>query len=229
MSDVAGSCHFFQREGLLREEAGADLGEHLETCPQCRGEQRRIAAVRAELRALPLPSSSGHWQQAVFARVAASDLRGRPRRRWWLALPATGALALLLLLLGREGTPPPRTGAALLALRFEAGVERLRSGSQAAVGAQLVVQASGLSGAHRELRVYRDDAGLALHCSREDPCRPGEDGLSARWRLPATGRYRVLVLESESPLPWPAGSLDADRAALERGKVKVLEETFEVW
>jgi hypothetical protein len=222
-------CSFFASEGLLLEEQGASVAEHLAGCLDCREDQRQMAALRAELGRLAAPASAPHWEQAVFASIAAAE--SQPRRRpWWIAVPlVTGALVLALFLT-RRGAPPPAAPAPLLAMQFEAGAERLRGEEQPTVGGLVSLRATGLAGAHRELRIYRDDAGLALRCSDQPPCLPQGDGLSARWQIPALGRYRVVVVTGPAPPPASGGSYQGDQAALRAlPAVTTVEGLFEVW
>ena len=231
-------CDYLHSRGLILEEEGAaagavELQAHLQGCPSCREEHRRIAAVRQELGKLTAPGSAPHWEQAVFARIAEPPARSGRSARWWLALPVLGgALLLLLLLVDWPGQSHLDRAGPALALRFEATGETVRGAApdEAKVGGTVEISAQGLTGHHQELRVYNEDLGLVMRCSDAPPCQRQGPSLTARWKIPAIGRYRVVALGGPTAPPPPTGSFQGDQAALQRqAAIQTVDQTIEVW
>jgi hypothetical protein len=229
-------CRFLEDRGLLVEQQGVNVDQHLASCPTCRENRRRIAALETALGQIPLPAPAGHWEQAVWSKLAARQA-SRPAR-WWgghRPLAVASAAVVLGLSIGAGVWFVQDEGGAdapvHLAMRFERGAERTRGEGQATVGDTMVVEVSGLVAVTAELRIYRDDAGLALRCSAEPPCQRQGDRLLARWRVPAPGRYRILVATGAGPFPAPSGSYDEDASALQAaaGGATHLERSLEVW
>lgn len=200
---------------------------------------RRTVALRHELGRLTAPASAPHWEQAVFARIAEGEGQGRRAGRWWLSLPVLGGALLLALLVWPRGSSPdrspPELAGPMLTLRFqasEAPEDRLRGAGpgEAKVGALMEIRAAALVGKQRELRVYQDDRGLLMRCSDAPPCQIQDQALLARWKIPAIGRYRIVVLGGLASAPPSTGKYESDLAALKaQEQIQVLEETVEVW
>jgi hypothetical protein len=223
-----GTCDRFDAGELLRQERGEPPDPHLASCAECQQRLARTEGLRRVLGQIPIEKSTSNWEQAVWGKIAAGRAR---RRRLWVGLPVLLAAAGVLLLIRSPGpSPVPVTGTApLLALAFEAGPERLRSGGPA-VGSTVVVDGSAVVLEHAELRIYRDDAGLLLRCSNEPPCHRHDGRLGARFTIPSIGRYRVLLLQAPAPLPAPTDGYDRDLAAVTRVQSSVhVEQTFEVY
>lgn len=204
-------CERFESEGLLRLEQGLPLDDHFETCPDCLAtratyDRLRQAIASAGVRYEP----KAHWQGRVRAAVAAR--RERPSRPWrWLLVPAgLAAAVLILLVIGRR---PEGPALATLQVGIEAGPGAVRRGDEAHLGDRLVLQATTGPARYSELRVYRHDTALVLHCSSEPPCaRQGEE-LRATLVLESLGSYQSLLLLSDRPLPEPSSDLDRDTGA----------------
>jgi hypothetical protein len=219
MSDA---CDWLERRGLLEEERGQSIAAHLEGCPACRERHADIERLRAALRAGPSAEVGPrlHWEQRVWRRLEAP--RPRPSL-WWLAIPAAAA-AVIALFVGLRGGEPPQLA---LLVHPEKGPDPVRIRGPVGVGDLLVVEATGVRGA-AELRLYRDDAGLVARCSSSPPCTRRGSHLSARFPIPAVGRYRALVITG--PAPAPSGSLDQDLAALTRAAIPVERAPpVEIW
>ncbi len=224
----ADRCRYFDREGVIREEAAENIEQHLASCQFCQQDQRKVAAVREELRRIPLPDDRGHWEQAVFAGIAAREAAQRRRRRLLVVVPFLAVAVFAIFLLRRPDAE--RLGAGpLLAIRYERGAVQMRAGEHPTKGATMIVSASGLDGRHRELRIYRDGAGLVLQCSNQAPCTPQATGLLARWTIPAEGTYRLVLISSTAPPPPTAAGYEADVIALRRAGGTLLEELVEVY
>jgi hypothetical protein len=221
-------CDRFDARELLRQERGEPPDPHQGTCAECQQRLARTEALRQALGQIPIEKSTTSWEQAVWGRIATGG-RKPQRRRLWVGLPVLLAVAGVILLVRSPGRSPDGT-APVLALAFEAGPERLRSGGPA-VGATVVVDGTTVQHEHAELRIYRDDAGLLLRCSTEPPCQRRDGRLGARFTIPAIGRYRVLLLQAPVPLPAPGSDgYDRDVAAVTRVQSSVhVEQSFEVW
>ena len=230
MTAPASGCDQFDARELLRQERGEPPDPHLGTCPECQQRLARTQALRQALGQIPIEKSTTSWEQAVWGRIGAGGARKPQRRRLWLGLPVLLAAAGVLLLIRSPGRSPVEGTAPVLALAFEAGPERLRSGGPA-VGATVVVDGTAVQHDHAELRIYRDDAGLLLRCSTEPPCQRRDGRLGARFTIPAIGRYRVLLLQAPVPLPAPGrDGYDRDVAAVTGVQSSVhVEQSFEVY
>lgn len=207
----------FEQVGLLQIEQGEALGDDF-AHPELAATRRTYGALRQALTTVGEEASPpAGWEARVFATIARR--KSARRRGGWLRLliPAGAAAALAALLL--VGTPPgPDEGVATLTVRVEAGAGPARRGSEAHPGDRLRLEARTGDAAHAELRVYRSDRELVLRCSTAPPCVRQGQTLRADVPLPALGTYQSLLLLSDSPLPAPAGTLDADAgSALEAG------------
>jgi hypothetical protein len=213
------ACAWFEREGVLAEERGLPLDEHLAGCAECRQRQGEIAELRGDLARVVGPGPRDGWQREVWRRIERV-----PRRRGivlWVAVPLAAA-AVLFLVLGRHRALEPAE--LQLALHMERDPQRPRTRGDAGVGDTVVIAASGL-GAGGELRIYRE--GLLFRCSGPPACERTQDRLTARWKVPALGRHRVVVLGGPAPL---RGSLDEDLAAATELGVPWREgEPVDVW
>jgi hypothetical protein len=221
-------CRFFDREGVLREEAADNIEEHLASCRLCQQDQRKVAAVREELRRVALPSASGHWEQAVFGKIAAREGAQRRRRRLLMVVPFMTATVFALFLWRRPGKGPD-DAAPLLAVRYEPGAVQMRAGDQPTKGATMIVSATGLRARYSELRIYRDGVGLALQCTDQAPCARQADGVLARWTIPAEGTYRLVLISSAAAVPPAAAGYERDLVAARAAGAAVLEELVEVY
>jgi hypothetical protein len=243
MTDTPAACDRFEREGLLQREQEQPLDPHFETCPDCRRARAAYEALKVDLAdggGATAGEPPPQWQARVWAEIARREAAPR-RRRWWWAAPvaATAAVVLFFALRGLMGLlaplaplAPPPSPTVELAVTVVRG-EEMRRGSVAQPGDRLEMEARMGEAAHGELRLYRDDAELLLHCtsaavgSVDRACEREGSTLRAAYSLSAVGRYQVLLLISESPLPTPTGAgLDADAgAALQAGaRVELGEE-----
>ncbi|MCB1035510.1 MAG: hypothetical protein KDD47_16930 [Acidobacteria bacterium] len=233
------ACTRYEAEGLLLEERGEALPEHLSTCPDCRRAREAYAALRADLAQVgrsDLPPEN--WRETVRAQIRerggrpATDrsaakregsrtLGGAPRFRRWVLPSGLAAAALLLLallpLLRQAPWKSLPTEPFLTASILPGTATTLRGHGEAQPGDVLQLEATFPDTAYRELRLYHNDRELVARCTTEgstdsDPCRLAGHGL--RLRLPLTpGRYQAVLLASDAPLPAPALDLDTDTAA----------------
>ena len=236
LSGKPSGCDFFDRCGVLLQECGQRLPlAHLVGCPSCQQQRRQLAQLREALLRLPAPAGRSGWQTGVWARIDRGDRApSAPRRsRWWelaLGLPAVVAIAAAWLFWVRPPVPHVAVAQPLLAMRVVPGPHQNRTAGQAAAGDDLVVQVSRLASRLAELRIYREDGGLAVRCSEQPPCSRRGDRLLVQWRIPAVGRFRIQVLGAASALPPASGSYDRDTAAvMSVGEVWRIEELLEVW
>jgi Putative zinc-finger len=85
-------------DGELRDDERQAVDRHLETCPACAEESRRLGAGRDALRASPLLELSEERRHAIVASLPArKEARSffAPLRRLGPALPAAAALLLV--------------------------------------------------------------------------------------------------------------------------------------
>lgn len=217
------SCNRFETEGLLRLEQGLPLDEHFATCPDCRtahaAYERLTAALATAGESFEPPP---FWENRVWAAIAARrKQRGTRWVRWsWFLVPAGLAAALLVVLL----RPVPPAKVASLTLTIEAGPGAVRRGEEAHPGDRLMLRAEVGAVANAELRIYREDSQLILHCSTEPPCE--RDGAELRVThvldSRARGTYQTVLLLSDRPLPPPGAGLDGDSAAARRTGAEVV-------
>jgi hypothetical protein len=202
-------CRRFEEEGLLRVERGLPLDdEHFVTCPDCQEAAAAYDRLRAGIAALGADlAPPERWQARVWQEVETR----RARRFRWRPLVFAGGLAAALVAVLLLRAPPPD---AAIALRVEvqAGATS-RRGEEARPGDSLALRADIGGAPHAELRVYRNDRELLLHCSDQPPCTRERGAIATALTLDSPGRYQPLLLVGEEPLPAPAGELDADAAA----------------
>ncbi|HEY0709059.1 MAG TPA: hypothetical protein VGG33_19780 [Polyangia bacterium] len=241
---VESPCDWFVRTGVVAHEQTAGdapsevqdpaVAAHLKTCGFCQKAFDEIAAVRRDVGALPATRPRDHWEQAVWSRI---DARRTPRTRWrwtWTWAPiAMGLAAATFLVFGLRRPAPQEDGPVALNLSFERAADqvRTRGDTPVGVGDTLVIEASGITTPIAELRVYQDRVGLRFQCAGEVPCEREGTTLRGRWRVPAVGSYRVMVITGRSSLPKTTNSFDDDVGALSAvpGVVARTIETFEVW
>jgi hypothetical protein len=229
MAPGATGCDQYRRLGLLAEERGAGADRHRDQCADCGALAAEIDGIKRLLAGAPAADQGPEWQRAVWRRIEASRPRGL---RGWMVVPAVALAALVLVFWLRREPPLLTPEGPLLAMRFEAGADRPRvRGGEATVGSEAVFELRVGRAASAELRVYRDDAGLLLRCSDRPPCRREGTKLTARWRVPAVGSYRVLGISGDAAVEAPSGVYDSDLARLMGADpgLRHAIQTFEVW
>jgi hypothetical protein len=219
-----GACDRFEREGLLRLEQGLPLDPHFDSCAECLATRAEYERLHAGIHDLGRAHTGrADWQARVFAGVARVAEQRSRRRRWWLwvAAPLAAAAAALLALSLRA----PQAGPALAwALRRPGQSEAMRS-EHARPGDVLDVNIHTGGAAHAELRVYRDDQALLVRCTDQPPCARSGDEITAAVTLDERGRYQIVLLHGQQPLPAPGAHLDDDLArARAAGASVVLRE-----
>ena len=163
------------------------------------------------------------WQARVLAATSPATPARRPRW-WWFALPALAVAAIVAIVIGTRKPAEPDVLALAIDLRSGSAVVR---GTSAKVGD--VVHATASGGRHRAVWIYRDDRVLVLACPGAPAGCVARDGtLSGEVTLDAPGRYTVIALDGDAPLPPPTGSLDGDLAAAHANHVRTRTETIEV-
>lgn len=213
-ADTAATCDRFEREGLLRLEQDLSLDPHFDTCADCLATRAEYEQLQASIRDLDRAHTGrADWQARVWAGVARTAQR-RSRRRWWLwiAAPLAAAAAALLALSLRGSGHGPGDGPALaFAVRRPGQAEAMRS-EHARPGDVLDVNIRTGGAAHVELRIYREDQALIVRCTDRPPCARDGDEVTATIPLDERGRYQIVFLYGEQPLPAPGARFDEDLA-----------------
>jgi hypothetical protein len=215
---MSNPCTRFEREGLPTLLRGQQLDEHFQTCADCSAQRSLYARLEEDLATFGADDRPPtNYQAKIWARISQNRTIARPwyRRWWWLALPAP-VLALIALLLPWQRDPDhqDRPGVRYTIAR-QAGARAVRT-MTAAPGSELLIHATKGGARVAELRVYRGNDELVLHCVDEPPCERHDNELSARMELPGRGDYHVLLLTSSRPVPAPVPALATDIAAAER-------------
>jgi hypothetical protein len=114
-----------------------------------------------------------------------------------------------VLFLARQ--PPPAEDLQL-AVRVEPDRTQARRGEAARPGDHLAVEAHLPAARHALVRVYRND-GRAVCETRAQHEAPRPTALQLTCLLESAGRYQVLLLAADQPLPATLGSPDQDAGA----------------
>lgn len=213
-------CKRFAEEGILRLERGLPLDEHFVTCNDCVAARRAFDHLRQAIResgAQHRPPSQ--WQAKVWARI--EQRRSARRRPWiktWRLLPLAAAAAIVVWV---SFNLPLRDRADL---RLEVLVEpvgQTARGLEARPGDRLLVSAKTGGKLYAELRIYRAETELVLHCSDAPPCLRRGNELEAVFVLPHRGIYQTLLLASDDLLPVGSTGFDGDAGAALRAGARV--------
>jgi hypothetical protein len=223
---TARRCNRFEQEGLLRKERGLPMDEHYATCPDCLAAMKdfqRIQTALASTEALPEPKAG--WETRVLGMVDALPIPTTHTRwswRWLPAFAAAAAAAVLAIVFVARGPAP------VAPLGLELGRQKgevVQRGEGYQPGDTLTIRASTGGARYAEVRVYLNGGELLLRCSAEQPCVREGDWLRAEVKLPAVGRYQVLLLASDRELPAGHATLDQDGSeALSAGAQVLVEE-----
>jgi hypothetical protein len=141
------------------------------------------------------------WQARVFAR-----LERRRAVRMWFAIAALAAAAACVALALRG----PRPGALSMTAELTRGPRIMR-------GDASEIRAAAQGGAGRlAIWVYRNGRELVATCPGHAGCHGDGRGDALGLELPVerTGTYQVVAVSAAARLPVPAGSYDADLAAV---------------
>src|SRR5262249_62246874 len=125
---------------------------------------------------------------------------------------------------------PPSLAALRLDVSVLQGAGGLRGG-EAKPGDRLSLVADVGQARYAELRVFREERQLIFRFPPlSSSCQRQAERLEAAAPLPSVGRYQVLLVVSERPLPPPAASFAEDSAALLNFGAKVQVSTpIQVW
>jgi hypothetical protein len=200
------TCHRLERDGLLGH-LGEQMDPHVEECGDCRtrrDEYARLAAALGRDSDRPLPAD---WKKRTLARLHAERMARRWRKAVRTGLAVTAAAALILIV------TIDRTRPAGMDVSVEEGPGQWRG--TAHLGDRLHIAATRGEAEAFELRIYRDARELLVRCpgAPAPACRVDDDGVEVAWTLDTAGEYQVLWLLSPSPLPAPAGDMNADLRA----------------
>lgn len=179
-------------------------------------------AVERIERALGKLGDDLHPPAGWEARVLAGRTAQRPWWVWSLPVAALAAAAVLLLWLRR---PPPSMQLAF-EIRHRTNEPAMRSGEETVhLEDGFTVAVTGRQ--HRALWLYLNDQ-LLIACPGDATCQVEPTALRASWRPTTVGKYAVIAVTSEQPVPEPTGALDADLAAALSARGEVQERRFEV-
>lgn len=222
------TCTRLDDEGLIAD-LGGELDPHVESCEDCRkrrDELARVAALVADgktARTLPVG-----WKERTLARARAAPapvtpLRRRSRAVIWAAGAALAAAAVILFLILRPADDPAPGEPRLAVVVKEVGGWR----GQAHPGNIVVAEPASVAAKHVEVRVYREARAVVARCpgGGEGTCK----GAALTWTVPSVGKYQIVLLTSDAPIPAPHGSLDDDMAAATAAGARAVDvETLDV-
>lgn len=179
--------------------------------------EKAIAELGQEYR-----SPSG-WED----RVRAATRRRRPVR--WAAFGAVVAAAAALLLwwsgAGRRETDTPLSAQAPFDARIHSSDAVVRSDSKARLGDRLRANVRGSK--HRAMWLYHNDR-LLVQCPGPRGCASNDRVRTLDVSLDLLGRYTLIGLRHDAPLPAPTGGFDEDLAAAQRADVSTDQYKFVV-
>jgi hypothetical protein len=199
-------CDRFETEAVLLLEQGRPLDSHFATCSDCLAARATYEQLQQSLSSLGRHEEPPvGWQARVWEKI---EQRRERQRRWpfWLVPVGVAALAAFLFVRLPEHSSPTLTVAVQAGSTVHRGVD-------AKPGDRLQLTATTGGAVHAELRIYRNDAELILHCSTEPPCSRRRNELRASVVLEGIGRYQPLLVHSENPLPSSASDLETDTSA----------------
>lgn len=150
------------------------------------------------------------------ARVLAATAPRKPLRWWWFAAPAAALAVVVIVILQGPGEPGLQ-----IALTYTPGSVAVRGDASMHVGDIVHATATG-GGPHYAVWIYRNDA-LVLTCPGARQCRISRDAITADATL-TMGKYTIVALSSDSPLPPPAGRYDADLARAREAGAEAVEK-----
>jgi hypothetical protein len=138
------------------------------------------------------------------ARVLAATATPPARPWWWFAFPVVALAVIAIVVFAWHSMLDQPLQ---LAVDREKGAVAVR-GDSAHVGDIVHAKATGGS-RYRSVWVYRDDH-LVVACPGAPQCRRDGKATIADLVLDTAGVYTIIALTSSSPVPAPAGQLDAD-------------------
>jgi hypothetical protein len=180
------ACDYLDRAAIAADPAAALADPHVAGCPIC----RRTAAALA-------------WIADAVPRLAADD-----------APPPGWEARVLAAIRASDGAAP-------LTLTVEVEPRPIATRGGASIGDVVRVEGAG-GGRHRALWVFRDGSRVELACPAPDagPAELGADDCRVRdgcivvtFSPRVAGRFAIVLLASEAPIPAPVGSLVASVAA----------------
>jgi hypothetical protein len=176
-----------------------------------------IARIEAALRDLGADHEPPvGWE----ARVLAATAPRKSWRWWWFAAPASALAVVVIVILHGSGEPGLQ-----IALTYTPSSVAVRGDASMHVGDIVHATATG-GGAYHAVWIYRNDV-LLLTCPGARQCRISHDAITADATL-AMGRYAIIALTSDSPLPPPAGSYDTDLARAREAGADVVAKHVDV-
>jgi len=138
------------------------------------------------------------------ARVLAATATPKAKPWWWFAFPVVALAVIAIVVFAWHSTLDQPLQ---LSVDREKGAVAVR-GDSAHVGDIVHAKATGGS-RYRAVWVYREDH-LVVACPGAPQCRRDGKATIADLVLDTIGEYTIVALTSSSPVPAPAGQLDAD-------------------
>ena len=203
------ACSRFEDEALTRLEAGLALDDHFSTCPDCLAARRTYEQIQAGIRSLGSDQEPAEgWEGQVWQRIRAQGARSRPRLPWWLTLPVAAALVVAVLI-GRQAPVDPGLR---LTVQVEHDEGQARRGDAARPGDRLTVSVTLPPTRYALLRIYQNESRLFCETSVQSDARRSVV-LRSTCLLESAGRYQILALAADQPLPATLQSPDRDAGA----------------
>ena len=205
------ACSRFEEEALARLEEGLELDDHFRTCADCLAARRAYERIQAGIRALGADQAPAEgWEGRVWERIrdGGAPRRARARSGWWLTVPVAAALLAAVFLARRSPVDPGLS----LAVRIEPDSREARRGSDARPGDRLTVSATLPPARYAQIRVYQNESRLCCESSAQSDARHPMV-LRATCLLESAGRYQILALTADQPLPATLDSPDRDAGA----------------
>lgn len=223
-------------DGELAADQAARFCDHLADCERCqdvlhgRMQERMITqlpAAQAEPARAPVAAAPGPVASTSEAALArARDRRGEPARRsvcvraLAYAAPLLAAAAAVPLYLAHRGDPDLE-----LAVAADRAPGTVRSDPAAGPPRILTVQSGGsvrptVRGArHRAIWVYGEH-GLVVACPGDARCKADRGELTLELAPIVRGKYDIVALGSQDPLPTPGTTLDQTLVLARRAGIR---------
>lgn len=224
-------------DGELAADQAARFCDHLADCERCQDvlhgrmqEQliTQLPAAHPEPVAAPAAEAAAQVASTSGAALAmARDRRSDPAHRSGCvralayAVPLLAAAAAVPLYLAHRGDPELE-----LAVAADRAPVTVRSDPAAGPPRIITVQSGGsvrptVRGArHRAIWVYAGERSLVAACPGDARCTADSGELTLELTLTVRGKYAIVALGSQDPLPAPGATLDQTRVLARRAGIR---------